>query len=184
MIFVIEKSDGTLQHPVVGVALKHFFPTVSFPRDLKGYYNADLGIFPLVEMPKPEHDLTHHNVQGEPVKQGNEYVMVWQTPIPKTDEEMHDAWQVRLRKAKNKAKDVIEARYPDWKQRNMLMRVATLQNRSPLTEDEQAELVGISAAWDWIDAVREESDALEQHLLSIGLVAARHYDYENHDWPE
>ena len=54
-----------------------------------------------------------------------------------------------------------------------------------LTEDEQAELVAsISAAWDWIDAVRAESDALEQHLRSIGLVAARNYDYENHAWPE
>jgi hypothetical protein len=184
MVFVIEHSDGTLQHPVSKAALKHLFPNVSFPRDWHGYQNADLGIFPLIETPKPEHDLTHHNVQGEPVKQGNEYMMVWQTPIAKTDEEMHDAWQVRFRKAKNKAKDVIEERYPDWKQRNMTMRVLTLQNINPLTDDEQAELASISAAWDWIEAVRAESDALEQHLLSIGLVAARHYDYQSHAWPQ
>lgn len=184
MIFVVEHTDGSKQYPVNRKHLRDIFPHVSFPVNLTGYINKDLGIYPVQQTDRPADTIQFINTEGDPVRQGDQYVQTWLAPVEKPQDQLDFLWYNIEKKIKKAAMVVIEERYPDWKQRNMLMRVATLQNRSPLTEDEQAELVGISAAWDWIDAVRAESDALEQYVRTIGLSAARRYDYKNHAWPE
>ena len=86
---------------------------------------------------------------------------------------------VRVVEVKAAAGRTILARFPDWKQRNLTARQAELQAivagtalqadgtfASPrdLTTDEMAELAEIRAAWEWIEAVRTESDAIETEI--------------------
>lgn len=56
---------------------------------------------------------------------------------------------------KAKAQEVIYARYPQWKQSNLLA---------------EGDAVAIGQAWGWIDSVREHSNALEA-LVDAGQVA-------------
>lgn len=67
---------------------------------------------------------------------------------------------------KLEARRRIIARFPDWKQTNMVARGVELQNLFRLngawTEQEQAEAAALDAAWAWVKSVRMTSDALEQ----------------------
>ena len=182
--FVIENQDGTLSHPVARINVLRRFPHVSFPKVMTGYVNSEMGIYPLVQTEPPESQYSHVNVQVDPVKQGDHYVQQWGVAVPRPQDEIDAYYDKKIGMVKSYAGELILARYTDWKQRNMLMRVATLQNISPLTEDEQAELASISVAWDWIDAVRTASDTLEQDLLQMGIAAAMEYDVSSYpNWP-
>lgn len=182
--FVIENQDGTLSHPVARISILRRFPHVSFPKVMTGYVNPEMGIYPLVQTEPPESQYSHVNVQVDPVRQGDHYVQQWGAAVPRPQEEINAYYNRKISMVKNYAGELILARYPDWKQRNMTMRVLTLQNTSPLTDDEQAELASISVAWDWIEAVRAESDALEQQLHDMGVAAALAYDIRSHAWPQ
>lgn len=75
----------------------------------------------------------------------------------------------------------ILARYPEWKQINMIARGVELQNQwrsaGKWTEEEAAEAAKLSAAWNWVKRVRAASDALE----SSGVTPS---DYTRDDrWP-
>lgn len=69
-----------------------------------------------------------------------------------------------VKEVKNKARELIVSRYPEWKQANMTARAVELIgykiNRA-LTQDEQAEEVALTAVWSWIKSVREASDLIE-----------------------
>lgn len=66
---------------------------------------------------------------------------------------------------KLEARRRILERFPDWKQTNMTARSVELQDIWRLvgkwTEQEQAEADGMKAAWAWIKAIREASNAIE-----------------------
>lgn len=58
----------------------------------------------------------------------------------------------------------ITARYPAWKQTNMLARGVELQNwrlNGSWTEAETAEAKALDAAWTWVRATRAASDEIE-----------------------
>jgi hypothetical protein len=58
----------------------------------------------------------------------------------------------------------ILARFPEWKQTNMLARGLELQHaytERDWTAEEQADADAMQAAWDWIKAVRAASNAIE-----------------------
>lgn len=59
---------------------------------------------------------------------------------------------------KTKARQVILARIPEWKQANMTARAVELV---ALGQTGGAEWAAMQTAWDWIKAVRAHSDALE-----------------------
>lgn len=65
---------------------------------------------------------------------------------------------------KNKAEQVILARFPDWKQRNMLAAAQQLGSGDALTSEEASARETFSAAWSWINAVRARSDELEAQV--------------------
>ena len=72
------------------------------------------------------------------------------------------------------AREIILARYPDWKQTNMTARSVELTERvatgGALTTAEQAEIDAMKAVWSWIKSVRAASDAHEAAVAA--LVAA------------
>ena len=73
----------------------------------------------------------------------------------------------KIEQVKEEAQRRILARFPDWKQRNMLARATELQeNRIGrlLTTEEDAEITDLWAAWAWIKSVRAASDVLEATL--------------------
>lgn len=76
----------------------------------------------------------------------------------------HTAIAVEQQKlaVKGEARRRIIARFPDWKQTNMVARALELTRKGAgLTPEEQTEATQLQAAWDWIKAVRAASDALE-----------------------
>jgi len=66
---------------------------------------------------------------------------------------------------KLEARRRIVARYPEWKQANMLARGLELQDIfrrvGAWTAAEQAEAAALDAAWAWIKAIRQASDSIE-----------------------
>lgn len=66
---------------------------------------------------------------------------------------------------KNEARRRILARFPEWKQTNMVARSVELQDVwrkvGAWTAEEQAEADALAAAWAWIKAIRLRSDQLE-----------------------
>lgn len=184
-IFVVENQDGTLSYPLARINVVRRFPNVSFPQAMTDYVNPDMGIYPLVKTDPPESQYSHTNVQVDPVKQGDHYVQQWGAAVPRPQEEIDAYYNRKISRVKTYAGELILARYPEWKQRNMTMRSLTLQNTTPLTDDEQAELASISAAWDWIESVRTASDQVEADLLAMGIATAMEYDISTSaHWPE
>lgn len=75
----------------------------------------------------------------------------------------------------------ILARYPDWKQTNMVARGVELQEiwrqSGSWTAEEQAEANALAAAWGWIKSVRAASDLIE-------LMSPIPTDFDANDrWP-
>ena len=70
------------------------------------------------------------------------------------------AMQVKL-----ECRNRILARFPDWKQTNMLARAVELQNIWRLVgtwaDSEAAEAAALDAAWAWVRATRAASDVIE-----------------------
>lgn len=68
------------------------------------------------------------------------------------------------------ARGVIIARFPEWRQANMVARGVELQDlwrrNGQWTPDEQAEAGQLQASWDWIKAVRARSDELEAAIAA------------------
>jgi len=183
--FVVEKEDGKIEYPLAAISVRRMFSNVSFPKVMTGYVNSEMGIYPLVKTDPPESQYSHVNAQVDPVKQGDHYVQQWGAAVPRPQEEIDAYYNRKISRVKAYAGELILARYPDWKQRNMTMRVLTLQNISPLTDDEQAELASISVAWDWIEAVRTASDQVEADLLAMGIAAAMEFDISTSaHWPQ
>lgn len=87
------------------------------------------------------------------VEAGRVRVVRWAPPITAT--------QVKL-----ECRNRILARFPDWKQTNMLARAVELQNIWRLVgkwaDSEAAEAAALDAAWAWIKATRAASDEIER----------------------
>lgn len=184
-VFVVEKQDGTIEYPLAAINIRRMFPNVSFPKAMGSYTNPDLGIYLFVRTDPPESEYSHVNQMVDPIKNGGEYIQQWGPSTPRPQSEIDIFYDNVVDMVKRYAERLIVERYPDWKQRNMITRSITLQNISPRTDDEQAELASISVAWDWIDAIRMASDSLEQDLLQMGIAAAMEYDISSYpNWPE
>lgn len=69
---------------------------------------------------------------------------------------------------KAEARRRILARYPDWKQTNMVARGVELLDiwrvNGRWTAEEQAERDALDAAWAWIKSVRSASNDIEERL--------------------
>lgn len=80
--------------------------------------------------------------------------------------DMEADWAANAPKAddvKAEARRRILARLPDWKQANMTARGVELLRKGEVnwTPQEQAEADAITAAWDWVKAIRLASDDIE-----------------------
>ena len=86
---------------------------------------------------------------------------------------------------KARAGSLIEERYPDYKQRNMLAASVILQDtwrrNGVWTEEEQAQADALNAAWDWIKSVRTHSNALEAEVGALDFAGLE--TWQQHDWP-
>jgi hypothetical protein len=84
---------------------------------------------------------------------------------------------------KDRAREIILAHLPEWKQANLTARQAALMairagtfvlpdGTTPAARDwtagETAELAAISAAWAWVEQVRDASDTFEATLAGGG----------------
>ena len=68
---------------------------------------------------------------------------------------------LRVPEIKEAAGVVIVERYPEWKQRNMIARMVELNAKATPSAEEEAEMAALQSVWDWVKAVRAESDRLE-----------------------
>lgn len=72
---------------------------------------------------------------------------------------------------KAKARDVIVARYPEWKQANMTARAVeitrVMAGGAGLSQSEADELQALESAWTWIKSVRAASDGHEAAVMAL-----------------
>lgn len=174
--FLIKNEDGSLEFPLASVVVRKKFPNTSFPKDMSSFSAPDMGIYQFQRNNPPQSRSTHTPVELEPVFDGEKYVQQWADGTLRPQEELDAQLEMVVGNVKRIANRKISEKYPDWKQRNMTMRAVTLNATSPLTDEEQAELVAISAAWDEIDAIRAASDTLEQELAAMPLEEAILFD--------
>lgn len=182
--FLIKHADNRLEYPLAAINLRRRYPNTSFPRAIPEEGYPEMGIYRLVRTEPPQSRYTHDPVEAEPLLQDGKYVQQWADGTPKPQEEIDSTWSRVLDRVKQYASQLILAKYPDWKQRNMTMRVVTLNATSPLTDDEQAELAAISVAWDEIDAIRAASDAIEAEMQAMDIESAMAFDIvSSSHWP-
>lgn len=77
--------------------------------------------------------------------------------------------ELKVQEVKATAGQLIKTHYPEYKQRNMLARMLELRDTKDersLTADEQNEYLSLKSVWNWVKAVREESNRVEQEVLS------------------
>jgi len=85
-------------------------------------------------------------------------------------DELQALWLVKLEDErvaalKTHAGNVILARFPDWKQRNMIahsLKLDRIARTRTLDIDEQSAYDSYEAAWAWVEKIRLESDRLEK----------------------
>jgi hypothetical protein len=80
----------------------------------------------------------------------------------------------RMAEIKDAAASHIVSNYPEWKQRNMLARMAEIQDKqlsgTPLTTSEEEEISNMRASWTWVNAVRTESDVAEAAISAASTI--------------
>lgn len=81
--------------------------------------------------------------------------------VEQAQREATEAAAQRIPDIKAAAGAVIVERYPEWKQRNMIARMVELNAKATPSAEEEAEMAALQAVWDWVKAVRAESDRLE-----------------------
>jgi hypothetical protein len=95
------------------------------------------------------------------------YIAAWRRPEPRpTDAEiaaaaLPAAQAAKKREIKQAARAHILARYPEWKQTNLLARAVELVSLGDLAG---AEWTQMQAGWAWIQATRARSDLLESDV--------------------
>ena len=105
---------------------------------------------------------------------GEEYTL----EVPTTEfDEWNNGWQesieqkktFQVSQIKNKAGEIIRSYYPEYKQRNMTARGVEIMNAKVANTATQADLdeeAALQEAWDWIKAVRERSNVMEDGLVT------------------
>lgn len=131
-------------------------------------------------------------VRGKPVvdagakpsfKQAIEYAPV--VAFEHKDDHVIRTWIVNRRTRaeqvaaiKAEASRRIDARFPAWKQSNMMARMIELKSAATLSVEEQVEADAIGSVWAWIKKIRVRSNEFEA-MSEL----PRNYD-EDQSWPE
>ncbi len=99
------------------------------------------------------------NYEGAELIAGSEPMQIGQLYDPATGTVSSPG--VKPSDIKWEAQRRILARYPLWRQINMMAQLAKLQNAQILSAEEMAEEAKVTAAFDWIEAVRQASNHIE-----------------------
>jgi hypothetical protein len=105
-------------------------------------------------------------------------VITDRTTTAKNADEKTNLKTALVSQIKQRAKEIINNRYPEWKQRNFNARAFQLLKKfiqSSLSAEEITEENNITAAIDWIKNVRDQSNTLENDLDSLTLTQLRSY---------
>ena len=89
------------------------------------------------------------------------------------------------------AREIILARYPEWKQANMTARSVELTEKlasgTALTVDEQGEIAAMKNVWAWIKTIRTASNereaAINAFVAASDYAGILSYDWRT-GWPE
>jgi len=128
---------------------------------------------PVEDTPGPDYPGKLETASAERVVTDGKVATLWtvaRRPLPE-----------QIQAVKDEARRRILARFPEWKQTNMIARGVELTLAKLSGEwkaNEQAEAAGLQAAWDWVNAVRSASDAIE----AMSPIPADFRDSKH--WPE
>lgn len=120
-------------------------------------------VVPVVELDRPVCDYRTHNCQRlEPVVANGQVEIGWEL-VRNSDEQIVAA-------VKSRAGEIINDRYPQTTQLNMLADAQMIALEPTPTVEQAARLESYRAAYDWIRAVRAKSNELEAALLANGTL--------------
>lgn len=96
--------------------------------------------------------------------------------VPEPAETLDEAKGRRISEIKAAAGSRIEARYPAYKQRNMLARLGELNDKRldsiTLTAEEKVEVADMRTAWGWVKQVRQASSDAESRVATATAIDA------------
>ncbi len=95
--------------------------------------------------------------------------------VKRTDEDRKDEYIANMTTLiKHEANRIIIAKYPEWKQRNMIAEFSTILDNGESTARKQ-ELLDV---WSWIGSIRSQSDAMEAQLQLLSAEEIKNYTIE------
>ncbi|MBF0453622.1 MAG: hypothetical protein HQL72_02255 [Magnetococcales bacterium] len=106
------------------------------------------------------------NRNGQSINVQTDRVVVTELVRDMTAEEISSLENSKITAIKGEAGRRITARFPDWKQRNLIARGLELTRigDANLTPEQSAEFQEIQSAWAWVESVRTKSGELEKSL--------------------
>ena len=111
---------------------------------------------PVEDTPGPDFPGKLETASAERVVDGGKVVTVWTVSRRAIDDQRQAV--------KDEARRRILARFPDWKQTNMValgVELTLAKIGGDWTKEQQDEAGALQAAWDWVKAVRSASDVIE-----------------------
>jgi hypothetical protein len=143
---------------------------VSFPKDPSDERLAELGLVPVTPTERPAHDPLHERLQDSAAVEGDAVVQVW-TAIRRDDiPTVEDFAAEKITQIKTACGEAILIRLPVHRQLNFQRRAIELldiRRERELTQAEAAERDALTAERDWLEAMRAESNRLEDAVNAV-----------------
>lgn len=145
-------------------------PQVSFPKIPPAETLAAFGMLPVTRTDPPAHDPIHERLQDSAALQDGAVVQVW-TAVRRNDiPTVEDFAAEKIAQIKTACGEAILIRLPVHRQLNFQRRAIELldiRRERELTQAEAAERDALTAERDWLEAMRAESNRLEDAVNAV-----------------
>jgi hypothetical protein len=163
-------NGEVITYPYTMGNLRRDNPGVSFPRAPDAETLATFGMLPVTQTERPAFDPIHERLQDSAVLQDGAVVQVWTALRRDNIPTVQDFAAAHVAQIKAECGDAILVRLPIHRQLNYQRRAIELldiRRERELTAEEAAERDLLTGERDWLEAMRAESNRLEDAVNAI-----------------